>query len=236
MVENAYKDKVDIIIFPEMSMTGFSLNTNNIAEDFVNSETIQFFKNIAIKYNMYIGFGVVIKDNDKALNKFIIIDYNGDIIANYDKIHPFSFGDETKFYNSGNKIEFCKIKDVITTPFICYDLRFPEIFQYASTKSEIIFVIANWPKSRIEHWKVLLKARAIENQCFIVAVNRIGEGNGIIYNGNSMIVNPYGEIIACSQENEGILATEIDTYIVTKYRDEFKLKLDRKNDFYVKLY
>jgi len=232
MVNEASKNNADIILFPEMTLTGFSFNYEITNENYENSQTINFFRELALKNKIYIGFGVIIN----KYNKFIIVDKYGNIIIDYNKIHTFSFGNETKFYNSGNDILFCNIDNVCISAFICYDLRFPEIFQYACEKSNIIFLIANWPKNRINHWKILLQARAIENQCFIVGVNCIGTQNDIVYNGNSIVVNPYGDIIQECGSYETVKIADIDADIVCKCRDGFNVKCDRKKYLYKNLY
>ena len=158
------------------------------------------------------------------------------MICNYSKIHPFSHGDESIYYEGGERLEYCEINNVLLSPLICYDLRFPELFQICSRKSILIIIIANWPKRRIDHWITLLKARAIENQCYVAGVNRVGCGNNILYNGNSMIINPYGIVETEKINSEGILTMDISEETVKNYRNEFKLKNDRKESLYVKLY
>jgi predicted amidohydrolase len=127
------------------------------------------------------------------------------------------------------------MNDIIVSPFVCYDLRFPELFQIASRKAHLITIAASWPAERKEHWITLLKARAIENQCYIAGVNRIGEGNKVQYEGNSIIVNPYGEIISEAILGEGIVSANVETSAVEKYRKDFPLKKDRRVELYKQL-
>jgi predicted amidohydrolase len=122
------------------------------------------------------------------------------------------------------------------TPFICYDLRFPEIFQIASKKSHLITVIANWPANRQKHWIDLIKARAIENQSYIAAVNRVGYGDNIYYSGDSIVVNPMGEIIIAGDDKERLLVAEINKNIVESTRDLFPVKNDRRENLYISKY
>lgn len=236
MVAKAKTKQVDFIVFPEMTLTGFSMNTSLIAEEQENSDTIAFFQQIAKQYQIAINFGVVIKKEIKAANKSIIVDKTGVIQADYNKIHPFSFGEEQTHYIGGDSLCYCQIGDMILSPLICYDLRFPEIFQICSKKSNLITVIANWPALRRGHWITLLKARAVENQCFIAGVNRFGSGNGLDYSGDSLIVNPYGEIITQCMSHAGLITADIDSSLVKEYRSAFQLKEDRREDLYIELY
>lgn len=229
---------VDLILFPEMTLTGFSMNTEKLGED--DNLSMDKMKLFAKRYNISIGFGhiekVLLDNKVMGKNIYSIISNNGEVLTSYSKIHPFSFGEESFHYISGEKINTCNINDITITPFICYDLRFPEIFQIASKNSHLITVAANWPESRIEHFKILLKARAIETQCYIAGINRVGEGNGLIYNGCSMIVDPLGRELCNLKDAEGLLIGEIDEKLVHEVRENFKLKSDRKEELYYKLF
>lgn len=236
LIQEASEKEVEFLLFPEMTLTGFSMKPNDFGETLENSPSIAFFQKEAKDHKMSIGFGMIIKNEEKAENHCIIISETGEILADYAKIHPFSYGSEAKHYSGGNHLNFCKIKDLMVSPLICYDLRFPEIFQACSEKSGLITVIANWPAPRRGHWISLLKARAIENQCFIAGVNRCGQGGGLCYSGDSMVISPYGDIIAHIQDTPGLVVTEIDEALVRQYRNEFPLKADRKPDFYSKFY
>lgn len=236
MIKNAVKKKTDYLLFPEMSLTGFSMNTSFIGEELNKSKTLKVFTEFGKKYDIFLGIGYVEKRKEKAFNRYAVINPEGKVLIDYAKIHPFSYGEEGIYYAGGSKIEHVKIKDVQTVPFICYDLRFPEIFQMASKDSHFITVAANWPKQRREHWITLLKARAIENQCYIAGVNRVGHGNGLEYSGDSIIIDPYGEIISENIEGEGIVNADIDVSVVLSYRDNFHLKEDRKEQLYMQLF
>lgn len=229
---------IDLLLFPEMSLTGFSMNIDMISEYKDNAhttETIENIRKIAKNNEINIGFGYVEgnkTNNKKAFNKYAIAGSDGRILTDYAKIHPFSYGAESLFYTGGDSIKYCKIKEFTVSSFICYDLRFPEIFQKASQNAGLITIAANWPSVRIEHWLTLCKARAIENQCYIAAVNRCGMGNGLKYNGNSLIISPQGEILNNLSEEEEIISADIDYCQVEQYRKEFPLKADRRQDLY----
>lgn len=232
----AKNKNVDFILFPEMSFTGFSFNVNILGEN--DNFTIDKVKFLSNKYNIYIGFGYVEKCtyNSKIMgkNKYIII-YKNNILSEYTKIHPFSYSNENNFFISGDHISSTKIKDISISTLICYDLRFPEIFQIASTECTLITVAANWPSKRIEHFKTLLKARAIENQCYIAGINRTGSDPNLIYNGCSCIIDPFGNELASLYNLEGLLISDINIDIALNLRKTFALKNDRKNELYYKL-
>ena len=230
--EASYK-KCELIVFPEMTLTGFSMNTINLGEESPErSDTVLWFSKIAKDFNINIAFGYIEKLKDKAKNNLVIVSSEGKILSSYSKIHPFSFGEESKHYLGGSDFITTSISDIEFGSTICYDLRFPELFQILSKKSHCIIVIANWPKERSYHWTTLLKARAIENQCYILGLNRVGTSNGLNYCGDSMIVSPLGEVLCHNFNNEGLIISNIDKSKVEELRNDFKIKLDRKETLY----
>lgn len=240
-IKHAVTEKVDMILFPEMTLTGFSMNTSLIGEN--HNETLEFFKEISSEYNISIGFGYV-EGSSRSKNKYSVVSSavdpdgasHGIELVNYTKIHPFSFGRETEFYESGEEVKLFNAFGFTIAPFICYDLRFPEIFQIASKTATLITLAANWPIERREHWITLLKARAIENQCYIAGINRVGQGNGLNYSGDSMLIDPLGNIISSLYMEEGLVIADIFEEKVTTLRDSFRLKGDRKEALYYKMY
>jgi len=237
LAQQASEAKVDLLLFPEMTLTGFTMNVASMGED-KNGDTTLWFQELAKKYKVTIGFGVIEKnlEKDKGKNNYILVDHEGKLLSCYSKIHPFSFGEESIHYQGGSSLSLINYKQWILSTFICYDLRFPEIFQAASRKASLITIAANWPKERIAHWEVLLKARAIENQCYIAAVNRTGLGNGIKYSGSSMVIDPLGNVISHGGSEEGIILSEINIENVYNIRENFKLKEDRREDLYKNFY
>jgi predicted amidohydrolase len=231
-IQKALDKNIDLIIFPEMTLTGFSTNIEKISEDENNSETIKDFKKLAKDNNIAILFGIVIKDNHKALNKSIFIDKNGKIIGEYIKIYPFSFSGENNYFNAGDKlvaVDFMNHKIGLT---ICYDLRFPELYSAYSKNCDLIINIASWPAKRLEHWNILLKARAIENQLFIVGVNRIGvDGNNLEYEESSDVFNANGDAIKY-QSIKDIKIFEIEKSYTKEFKSKFNTTNDRKRNFY----
>lgn len=189
----------------------------------------------AKKYNIAIGFGWVQDCGENSENHYTIVSKQGDILSDYVKIHPFSYLGEDKKFQSGKEIKFFELDNIKFSSFICYDLRFPEIFQIASKRVDAIIVPANWPASRAEHWKCLLKARAIENQVYIIAINCVGEINKLSYSGDSCIIDPNENILLELSNEEGILEYDLNNY-VHEIRDLFPIKKDRKEALYHQIY
>lgn len=182
----------DILILPEMFTSGFTTCTK-IAET-MNGETIKWLKNIANSKNIAIIGSIPIKENNNYYNRLLFVHPN-QTIETYDKRHLFSLGNENKNYTAGQEKIIITYKGWKITPFICYDLRFP-VWSRNNGAYDVLIYIANWPKSRISHWKTLLKARAIENQSYTIGVNRIGtDGNNIKYNGKSAVYDSFGKKI-----------------------------------------
>ncbi|CUN54721.1 nitrilase-related carbon-nitrogen hydrolase [Clostridium disporicum] len=229
-VKEAKNNEANLCLFPEMTLTGFGINVELIGEK--ENKTIDFFRKICIDNNINVGFGWVKKINSSGENHFTIINYKGEIISDYIKIHPFSFSNEDKHYLSGEEIVKCTIDNTKLASFICYDLRFPEIFQCVSNDVDIIIVSANWPQNRSEHWKTLLKARAIENQVYILGVNCVGKIDGLYYSGDSCIIDPNGQVIESIENVEGIIYGIIDLKEIIALRKSFPVKSDRKNQLY----
>lgn len=228
-----FEKKVDWIIFPEMTLTSFTMNSVAIKEEIDASETIDFFRKCSIENQMYVAFGVVLAKGEKATNNLLIINPEGKIIANYAKIHPFSYANENDYYVAGSELVSCSVNNNPIGLTICYDLRFPELYQALSKENKVIVNIANWPSRRVLHWETLLKARAIENQLFMIGVNRIGQdGNGLIYEKSSTIISPLGEMLHSKKISQEIDVYEINISEVDEYRKSFPVKTDRKVDFY----
>lgn len=231
-IKRASSEGAEFIVFPEMTLTGFSMRTLKIGEK--KAETVKWFSEKANAYDISIGFGFVELDGNKGKNNFSICSKDKGEMVRYTKLHPFSYGAEDKYYLKGNAMKFFSLKEFNFSMFICYDLRFPEIFQAAGKKCDTILVIANWPESRRKHWIALLKARAIETQCYIIGVNRVGIGEGIKYSGDSMIVDPNGQVIKTVKDREELIICDLNIDEVKKCRNEFKFKDDRREELYSK--
>ena len=231
-IKNAAQKNVELIVFPEMTLTGFSTDIQSIAENEDDSYTIKSFQNLAKKYSVAILFGVVIEDKEKALNKSFFINSEGKILSQYSKIHPFSFAGEDKYYNPGSTLSVLDFNEHRIGLTICYDLRFPELYSALSKECDIIFNIANWPKKRVDHWNTLLKARAIENQVFIAGINRIGiDGNGLEYEESSHIYNANGELLEYTQLDD-MKIFELSKDWTENFKKQFITVKDRKTSLY----
>lgn len=236
MVREAKLQKAEIIIFPEMTLTGFSMNMDIVAKEQENDEAVNFFKSLSKDYEIAIIFGMVRKKHDKKCYNQALMTDGDRILFEYEKIHPFSNGGEDKYIEKGNHIVNAEYGKINISCFICYDLRFPEIFQKASKKADIIFVVANWPKVRIDHFNTLLKARAIENQCYVAGINRCGKDENIQYTKSSKCFDPLGNIIykkAVQVMDENMITVlDISPEVVKKVREDFGVKKDRREEFY----
>jgi predicted amidohydrolase len=229
-VQMASHNRCDIIVFPEMFNTGFSMSVASIAEE-EDGETASVLSRMAKQYNINVIAGYVLKASDgkKGQNIAVAYDRNGDCLAKYIKLHPFSFVGENQYYIAGENTIIFNIEGMAASIFICYDLRFPEAFRRVAKYVQTIFVIANWPSERKEHWVALLKARAIENQCFVIGVNRIGrDGNGIVYPGSSAIFGPSGNEMCSGSDNVEFLLCEINPQETLEVRARFPFLQDMR--------
>lgn len=208
----------DIIIFPEMTLTGFTMESKKFAEELDGTGT-KYFISLSQRLKKHIFAGIIELDDDRIYNSLVHFDNFGLIRARYRKIHPFSYAKENQFYDAAKEIVTTKIDQTKIGLTICYDLRFPELYRlYGKERNEIIINIANWPIKRIEHWKHLLKSRAIENQCYMIGVNRIGSDPFNDYSGSSAIYDPMGEEVLVCPNEEGLFTTEIDLSKVEEVR------------------
>ncbi len=234
LLAQAKPQRDSLVLLPEMFATGFSMNVAKIAEDAANGPTLQFLSQSAAQIGVYLLGGFVCKGNDgKGRNDLAAFDPDGKLTVEYMKIHPFSFGEESKHYSGGDRIARFPWSGSSVSPFICYDLRFPEVFRLATRDgAEIFAVIANWPQARESHWLALLQARAIENQCFVAAVNRCGADPNLAYSGRSRIIDPRGTILADAGSNECVIVAEIDLAALRSYRETFPALADMRSEFF----
>ncbi len=231
-IQKASDEGVDLIVFPEMTLTGFSFNVSKVAEDKENSFTVAKFSLLAKKYSISILFGVVFK-GDLASNNAIMIDRDGEIIETYVKIHPFTYAKEDSYFSEGDRVVTCKLHGLTIGLTICYDLRFPELYSILADSCDLIVNIANWPAKRVDHWNCLLKARAIENQRFIVGVNRVGtDGNKLQYCKSSQVINANGDTVKVSRSWKNMDICDLDINFTTEYQKTFNTYGDRKTLLY----
>jgi len=226
-----YQNKIDniesdLIILPEMFTTGFTMDPKSLAET-MSGETVQWMKENASKMNSAICGSIIIEEDDKYFNRFIWVNPDGSI-HHYDKKHLFSFAGEDKNYTPGKEKLIIEYKGWKICPLICYDLRFP-VWSRNSEEYDLLIYVANWPTKRKLAWKSLLVARAIENQCYVIGVNRIGYDENNYYSGESKLVNALGETLYVNSHVEDIYTTTISKYELNKVRAQLPFLNDKDN-------
>lgn len=226
---DSISEKTDLIILPEMFTTGFSMRPEKVAEAH-QTITYNWLKKKAAEKNAVITGSVAIEENGKYYNRLHWVAPNGSTNF-YDKRHLFRIGKEDEHYTMGREKIVTRIRDWNIMPLICYDLRFPvwsRNFKNKQPLYDVLIYIANWPEVRAYPWKQLLIARAIENQCYVIGVNRIGQdGNGYEHSGDSVIINPRGEIISKTKPHEESIETlDLDMNYLTEFRKIFPVGLD----------
>lgn len=213
-------EKDSLVVLPEMFATGFSMNTAAIAESY-QGQTEQFLSELARECGVYIIGGAAMRGKDgQTRNKALVFGPTGELLAFYAKMRPFSPGGEKEHYTAGDRPITFGWGEIKVAPFICYDLRFPELFRQvtATDRPELFVVIANWPEKRVLHWVRLLQARAIENQAYVIGVNRVGADPFYSYPGRSIIVDFNGEVIADAGTAEGCVGARLELEALRKFR------------------
>jgi predicted amidohydrolase len=220
-----------MIVLPEMYACGFSMRTGTIAEP-PGGPSVQFLIEQARTLDAWLCGSVPElpePDADKPANTLVVAGPAGQLFR-YRKRHPFSFADEHLHYVAGDATLTIEIEGLRVSPFVCYDLRFADDFWKLATGTDLYVVVANWPERRREHWKTLLRARAIENQAWVVGLNRVGEGNGVVYSGDSMIIDPWGEVVVSASRDPTMLLADVDPERVADARAKFPVLRDRRSD------
>lgn len=230
-------DATEVVLLPEMFSTGFSMNPGDLAES-MDGDTVQWMKDIARSKKIVLAGSVIIEEDNQYFNRLICMLPNGQY-GWYDKRHLFAYAGEDNYYAQGNKRLIASVKGWKINMQICYDLRFPVWArqQMVSGNSgpiqpeyDILVYVANWPERRNHAWKTLLAARAIENQCYTIGVNRVGEdGNGIVYSGDTTIVSPLGETIYSIAHAEDIFTITLAKQDLNNVREKFPFWKDADN-------
>lgn len=233
LVARAAACGADLVVFPEMTLTGFTMNTQLSAEDPVQSPSLAAFGTLAREHGIALVVGLVMSNGGKAANTLVTFSAEGREQARYVKIHPFSFAGEDRFFQAGNSLTKMQMPEFKLGFSICYDLRFPELYSALAKDCEVLVNIANWPKKRAMHWGTLLQARAIENQVYVIGVNRIGvDGNGLEYERSSVVVNPNGELIEPLLTEGEMDIYEISRQVLLDFRRCLSTRHDRLPDLY----
>ena len=182
---------------------------------------------MAAGLDVWLIAGVPQQSDRGARNRALLVGPDGHV-RRYTKLHPFSFAGEHEHYAAGEQVESWVVDGVRITPFICYDLRFPEVFRQTVDRTDLYVVIANWPERRRAHWQALLLARAIEDQAYVAGVNRVGDGGGLHYSGDSALISPWGERLVAAAEAEAVLVGTVDPAVVAAARAQFPVLRDRR--------
>lgn len=214
---NTLTDNPDLIILPEMFNSGFSMHFSEKKP----SESLQWMSNLANKMQAALYGSIAISENDMSFNRGCFVKPDGEQHF-YDKKHLFKYGKEHETYTAGSGPIILDYKNWKIRPLICYDLRFPVWSRNVAPYYDLLIYVASWPMPRIEAWKTLLKARAIENQCYVIGVNRIGkDGNGLNYNGQSLVVDYTGEVITNAENKDGIFSADLSFENLQNFRTRF---------------
>ncbi len=221
--------KPDLLIFPEMFNTGFVVNTTQLAET-IDGKSVAYLIACAKKYDSAVVASLALRENNRYFNALLWINPDGSI-ERYNKRHLFSIASESELFTAGEKQLLIEYKGWKFMPLLCYDLRFPIWSRNKYCNNDFIYdcliYIANWPAGRIHAYETLLAARAIENQSYAIGVNRVGEdGNALVYNGQSQLINFFGQTIAKAGKNQQILCATLNKNDLDKYRKQFPVYLD----------
>ncbi len=220
------KGKTELVVLPEMFTTGFSMRSAELAED-MNGETLAWMKRVAAENRIILTGSFIARDGEDYFNRLVWMLPNGQF-GIYDKRHRFGYGEEDQYYTAGSKRLIASVKGWKVNTQICYDLRFPVwARQQAPGEYDLLLYVANWPERRSHAWRTLLTARAIENQCYVIGVNRVGDdAKGLHYSGDTMIVGPLGETIYHQQEQEDVFTVTLEKQKLDEVRTQFPFLKD----------
>jgi predicted amidohydrolase len=222
---DAITEETDLIILPEMFTTGFTMNAASFAEKEKGS-TLLWMIDKAVAKNADVIGSIIAEEHNKYFNRLYWVKSSGNYVK-YDKRHLFRMAGEHKIYSSGRKKIIQEIKGWKILPLICYDLRFPVWSRAPKYDYDVLVYVANWPERRSSHWRLLLKARAVENQAYVIGVNRVGkDGMDISYKGESAIIDPLGNIIMQEAEKEFVHMEKLSWEKLHKYRTKFPVWMD----------
>lgn len=218
------KDPTDLIVLPEMFTTGFSMHAPELAET-MDGESIAWLRETAARHNASVCGSLIISEQGKYFNRFVCASPSGELHS-YDKRHLFRLADEQNHYAPGSEFVTFAIDDFRICPLVCYDLRFP-VWSRNRDCYDLLLYVANWPSRRHRAWETLLRARAIENLCYVAGVNRVGkDGNDIPYRGGSAIIDYLGNDLANLGDRAGAATVELNLDELTSFRERFAFHKD----------
>lgn len=227
IAQQAHEAGAALLILPEMCASGFTMDADKFAEP-PDGPSTRALSAIAKDHQRWIIAGLSMRRDGRYVNSALAFAPDGSLAATYDKQRLFTYAKETTIYSAGTEPCVIQIGGLSLGLFVCFDLRFPELFQAIAPEVDACVVIANWPSARQRHWEVLTQARAIENQCYLVAVNRIGEGDGIEYQGGSVIFDAWGERCDKPAPNSSLRIGELSRNMVSSVRKKFPLIEDKR--------
>jgi len=230
LAQQARAAGADLLVLPEMCTTGFTMEVNVFAAH-DNGPSVNALGRLASDHGLWLIAGLSMRRDGRYLNSALAFAPDGSLVATYDKQRLFAYARETEVYTPGTSPCVIQIGAVSVALFVCFDLRFPELFREVGPEVDACVVIANWPSARHRHWEVLTRARAIENQCYVVAVNRIGEGDGLHYSGGSAIFDPWGERSDKRVLQSSLRIGEVSRSAVASVRKAFPLNTRATNTF-----
>jgi len=211
------REKTNLIVLPEMFNTGFTMNAADLAES-MNGKTMHWMHQIAQDYNCVVTGSIIIKENDNFYNRLIWMRPDGTYEC-YDKRHLFALGKEHETYTAGTQKLIVELNGWKICPMICYDLRFPVWSRNVNAEYDLLLIVANWPERRALHWRSLIPARAIENQAYVIGLNRIGhDGNEVYHSGDSTCIDPNGNVVYYKRDEEDVYTFSIIADEVKKTR------------------
>ncbi|MFI8686508.1 carbon-nitrogen family hydrolase [Rossellomorea sp. NPDC077527] len=233
-VRKAKEDGCTTVVLPELWTTGYDLTRMDEIADEGAEDSSTFLTSLSKKYSIHIiGGSVANKSMDGVRNTLIAVDSKGILVKQYSKLHLFKLMDEHHYLLPGQEDGMFSLDETKMAGLICYDIRFPEWFRkHVLLGAKVVFVVAEWPSARIDHWQTLLKARAIENQCFVIACNRVGSDPNNEFGGCSLIIDPWGEILAKGTQTEELVSAEINLQEVEKVRKQIPIFQDRRPEYY----
>ncbi|MES2331644.1 MAG: amidohydrolase [Bacteroidota bacterium] len=225
------RERTEIVVLPEMFSTGFSMQPKKLAEE-IDGETVSWMKKIAAAKKIILTGSVIIAEDGHYYNRLLWVQPDGKL-GYYDKRHRFAFAGENEEYTAGNKRLIAQVKGWKINLQVCYDLRFPVWARQQTNEAleyDVLLYVANWPERRVHAWKTLLTARAIENQSYVIGVNRVGDdGKGIHHNGESMVIDPLGAVLYHKEEEEDVHTITIEKEPLDQIREKFPFWKDADN-------
>lgn len=233
-IAKAAEQGCTVAVLPELWTTGYDLDRLDEIADPGGKEALEFLKALAVRHRIHIVGGSIAKKTEEGVkNTLFVIDSHGGLVHEYSKLHLFKLMDEHLHLEAGQEETLFSLSGEQAAGFICYDIRFPEwLRKPVLAGAKVLFVTAEWPAPRLDHWRTLLRARAIENQSYVVACNRSGEDPKNRFAGHSMIIGPWGEIIAEGGENEELVTGELDIDSIAEIRNRIPVFDDRRPDRY----